>query len=228
MLSYDVTNPTVSVDLPLSTVNQTPILTGTVSEPTASVLVTVGGVSGVAVNNGDGTWTYQVPDALETGEYAVSVIATDMAGNVSDEVVGTLTIEAEVEEEVEGPTSENQAPAPPASNQPPVSGSEGEPVSPAPSQLGIVAQLPIAQVISGAGDTPAPEAQQRSESSESDVLGEQATERSTPLEDSDVLGMMDNKFFGLVWYWWLVIVIALLGGWLLLAAAIRRQRSEEQ
>lgn len=62
----------------------------------------------------------------------------------------------------------------------------------------------------------------------SEILGEQDNESGTPLEDTgEVLGIMDQKFFGIAWYWWLVALAALIGGWLLLAAAIRRNRAEE-
>jgi hypothetical protein len=66
------------------------------------------------------------------------------------------------------------------------------------------------------------------ETDASDVLGEQdQRNEGAPLEDTgEVLGLMDQKFFGLVWYWWLVVLAALVGGWLLLAAAIRRGREE--
>ncbi|QRN23514.1 hypothetical protein H0H24_09315 [Acinetobacter baumannii] len=37
--------------------DSTPALTGTVNDPTATVVVNVDGVDYPAVNNGDGTWT---------------------------------------------------------------------------------------------------------------------------------------------------------------------------
>jgi T1SS-143 domain-containing protein len=72
----------------------TPALTGTVDDPTATVVVTVGGVDYTATNNGDGTWT--LPDdtlpALPDGDHVVVVTATDPAGN-TDTDTGTLTID---------------------------------------------------------------------------------------------------------------------------------------
>ncbi|MCT9168042.1 flagellar protein, partial [Acinetobacter baumannii] len=41
----------------VSTNDTTPALTGTIDDPTATVVVTVDGVDYPAVNNGDGTWT---------------------------------------------------------------------------------------------------------------------------------------------------------------------------
>ncbi|WP_332606448.1 hypothetical protein, partial [Acinetobacter sp. ESBL14] len=55
-VSTDVTAPIVTVDDDLSN-DATPALTGTVNDPTATIVVTVDGVNYPAVNNGDGTWT---------------------------------------------------------------------------------------------------------------------------------------------------------------------------
>jgi hypothetical protein len=46
----------VTVDDALTNDN-TPALTGTVNDPTASIVVTIDGVDYPATNNGDGTWT---------------------------------------------------------------------------------------------------------------------------------------------------------------------------
>ena len=55
-LVVDTTAPVVTVN-GLSTADNTPQLTGTVSDPTATVEVTVNGATYTATNNGDGTWT---------------------------------------------------------------------------------------------------------------------------------------------------------------------------
>ncbi|MDO3666856.1 Ig-like domain-containing protein, partial [Acinetobacter higginsii] len=72
----------------------TPALTGTVNDPTATIVVNVDGVDYPAVNNGDGTWT--LPDnvlpVLGEGPHAVTVTATDLAGNVGTDT-GTVTID---------------------------------------------------------------------------------------------------------------------------------------
>nr|EHZ6830054.1 type I secretion C-terminal target domain-containing protein [Acinetobacter baumannii] len=80
----------------VSTNDTTPALTGTIDDPTATVVVTVDGVDYPAVNNGDGTWTLadNILPVLADGPHTVSVTATDVAGNVSTPVTGTVTVDA--------------------------------------------------------------------------------------------------------------------------------------
>ncbi|WP_227508793.1 Ig-like domain-containing protein, partial [Acinetobacter sp. Leaf130] len=52
----DAVAPTVALDDVLTN-DSTPALTGTVNDPTATVVVNVDGVDYPATNNGDGTWT---------------------------------------------------------------------------------------------------------------------------------------------------------------------------
>ncbi|MDV5200064.1 BapA/Bap/LapF family large adhesin [Acinetobacter baumannii] len=80
----------------VSTNDTTPALTGTIDDPTATVVVTVDGVDYPAVNNGDGTWTLadNTLPVLADGPHTVSVTATDVAGNVSTPVTGTVTVDA--------------------------------------------------------------------------------------------------------------------------------------
>ncbi|HGW4570509.1 TPA: Ig-like domain-containing protein, partial [Acinetobacter nosocomialis] len=63
----------------------TPELTGTVNDPSATVVVTVNGVNYTAVNNGNGSWTLadNTLPVLADGPHTVTVTATDPAGNVS-------------------------------------------------------------------------------------------------------------------------------------------------
>ncbi|EXS36762.1 type I secretion C-terminal target domain protein [Acinetobacter sp. 826659] len=80
----------------VSTNDTTPALTGTIDDPTATVVVTVDGVDYPATNNGDGTWTLadNTLPVLADGPHTVSVTATDVAGNVSTPVTGTVTVDA--------------------------------------------------------------------------------------------------------------------------------------
>ncbi|WP_336936595.1 Ig-like domain-containing protein, partial [Acinetobacter beijerinckii] len=85
--------PMVTVDDALTNDN-TPALTGTVNDPTASIVVTIDGVDYPATNNGDGTWSLAdntVP-ALTDGDYTITVTATDAAGNVGTST-GTLSVD---------------------------------------------------------------------------------------------------------------------------------------
>ncbi|CAI3118279.1 hypothetical protein MWMV8_MWMV8_03130 [Acinetobacter calcoaceticus] len=78
----------------VTTNDDTPPLTGTIDDPTATVVVTVDGLNYNAINNGDGTWTLAdntLPSLID-GPHTVSVAATDPAGNVSVPATGTVTI----------------------------------------------------------------------------------------------------------------------------------------
>ncbi|KKW82399.1 hypothetical protein AAV96_00310, partial [Acinetobacter sp. AG1] len=92
-VSSDVTAPMVNVDDVLSN-DATPALTGTVNDPTATIVVNVDGVNYPATNNGDGTWTLADNSlaALAEGSYTITVTATDLAGNVGTDT-GTITID---------------------------------------------------------------------------------------------------------------------------------------
>ncbi|WP_336928818.1 Ig-like domain-containing protein, partial [Acinetobacter oleivorans] len=93
VVSADITAPVVALDDVLTN-DSTPALTGTVNDPTATVVVTVDGVNYPATNNGDGTWTLadNTLPALTDGPHPVTVTATDPAGNIATDTA-TLTID---------------------------------------------------------------------------------------------------------------------------------------
>ncbi len=91
-VSADITPPVVALDDVLTN-DSTPALTGTVNDPTATVVVNVDGVDYPAVNNGDGTWTLadNTLPALTDGPHTITVTATDAAGNAgTDTAVVTI------------------------------------------------------------------------------------------------------------------------------------------
>ncbi|MFW1774445.1 Ig-like domain-containing protein, partial [Acinetobacter seifertii] len=92
VLTVDTTAPVVALNDVLTN-DSTPALTGTVTDPTATVVVTVDGVNYPATNNGDGTWTLadNTLPVLADGPHTVTVTATDPAGNVgTDSAVLTI------------------------------------------------------------------------------------------------------------------------------------------
>ncbi|MHA3893264.1 Ig-like domain-containing protein, partial [Acinetobacter sp. GXMZU3951] len=88
----DIIAPVVSLN-DLITNDQTPALTGTVDDPTATVVVTVDGNNYIATNNGDGTWTLvdNTLPSLAEATYPITVTATDIAGNEGTDT-GSLII----------------------------------------------------------------------------------------------------------------------------------------
>ncbi|WP_333969586.1 beta strand repeat-containing protein [Alteromonas mediterranea] len=91
--TVDAVAPVVTIN-DVTTNDTTPALTGTVDDPTATVVITIDGVDYTATNNGNGTWTLadDVVATLTEGSYPTSVTATDDAGN-TDTDTGTLVID---------------------------------------------------------------------------------------------------------------------------------------
>ena len=95
-LEIDLGALVVSVD-ELVTNDVTPTLTGLINDNGAVLTVSVGGQSGQAVNNQNGTWSFEVPVGLSEGVYDVSVTAVDASSNsVSDSTTNELTIDTTV------------------------------------------------------------------------------------------------------------------------------------
>lgn len=101
-ITRDTVAPEVTVD-ELLTSDNTPQLTGTVNDPNAVIVITVNGQNHTATNNGDGTWTL-VDNTLSTltdGTYDVEADATDLAGNLGEDItVNELTIDSTPPEQV--------------------------------------------------------------------------------------------------------------------------------
>jgi len=91
----DTVAPVVTVDS-LVTGDTTPALSGTVDDPIATILVDVGGQTGLsAINHGDGTWTLpgDTLSALSFGVYNVVATAIDGSSNAGvDATSGELTV----------------------------------------------------------------------------------------------------------------------------------------
>jgi hypothetical protein len=98
-LTIDTTGPAVTVDTLLTT-NDSPALSGTIDDATATVVVTVDGVDYNAVNNGDGTWSLAADEiaSLDEGVYNVVATATDTLGNIAaDLTTGELAVASTVD-----------------------------------------------------------------------------------------------------------------------------------
>ena len=91
--TVDAAAPVVAFN-DLTTNDTTPALTGSVDDPTATVVVTINGADYTATNNGDGTWTLadDAVAALAEGSYTATVTATDPVGNVGTNT-GTVVID---------------------------------------------------------------------------------------------------------------------------------------
>ncbi|WP_442846374.1 Ig-like domain-containing protein [Leeuwenhoekiella sp. H156] len=100
-LTIDTTAPVIpTVDF-LVTSDNTPVLTGT-ADSGANLTIIVGGISyakgdGNLIDNGDNTWTLNIPIPLADRVYDVIAISTDAVGNTSmDETFNELTIDTTV------------------------------------------------------------------------------------------------------------------------------------
>ncbi|VEL96022.1 Ig-like protein group 3 [Alteromonas sp. 76-1] len=91
--TVDAVAPVVAFN-DLTTNDTTPALTGSVDDPTATVVVTINSIDYNATNNGNGTWTLadDAVAALAEGSYTATVTATDPDGNVSTNT-GTVVID---------------------------------------------------------------------------------------------------------------------------------------
>lgn len=82
-LRIDTVAPVVTVNT-LTTADNRPQLTGTVSDITATVSINVNALNFAATNNGNGTWTLAdnaITPALADNTYNVTATATDTLGN---------------------------------------------------------------------------------------------------------------------------------------------------
>ncbi|MBF0430593.1 MAG: metallophosphoesterase [Fibrobacteria bacterium] len=87
-LSTDSIAPVVTVNV-THTSDQTPALTGTIDDPTATITIEVNGEQHVAINNGNGTWILadNTLSSLVPGmNYDVKVTAVDTAGNIGTDL----------------------------------------------------------------------------------------------------------------------------------------------
>jgi Ca2+-binding RTX toxin-like protein len=112
-LIVDTSAPVVTVNN-LTTTDGTPQLTGSVDDPTATVVITVNGKSYSATNQGDGTWTLAdntIAPGLATGTYDVTATATNSSGQQSsDNTSNELIILPSPSNQVPLPSPLNQAP----------------------------------------------------------------------------------------------------------------------
>ena len=96
--NHDIVPPVVTVN-PLVTKNNTPTVSGTVSDPAVgtgvfSVIVKIGGQM-IAANISGTTWSAAVPVALADGTYNVQATATDNSGNSAvDTTTNELIVDA--------------------------------------------------------------------------------------------------------------------------------------
>ncbi len=92
-ITVDTTAPIVGVNSIELTNDSSPVISGTVNDTEATVIVTIGGEEYTAVNNGDGTWTLDEEITLPDGENEIVVSVTDPSGNLSTSV-GQIVVDS--------------------------------------------------------------------------------------------------------------------------------------
>lgn len=85
---FDSLPPTLTINQKTTNQNVPGAITGTVSDPKATVSVTANGATVQATVAANGTWTANFTTSMTVGEYNVTATATDEAGNV-----GTTTLD---------------------------------------------------------------------------------------------------------------------------------------
>ncbi|MDD5569067.1 MAG: DUF5011 domain-containing protein, partial [Candidatus Pacebacteria bacterium] len=92
IFTVDMTAPTITADLPVTTNDTTPTITGTTTDNTANILVTINSIIYTATPE-SGKWSVTVSDdnALVDGVYTVSASSIDAANN-GGTASGELTI----------------------------------------------------------------------------------------------------------------------------------------
>jgi len=91
IVPLDTESATIGISSILTN-DTTPFISGTTNDPTADILITIGGNNYTADNHGDGTWSLTVDTPLNEGNNTIAVIATDPSGNTT-EVTSTITID---------------------------------------------------------------------------------------------------------------------------------------
>jgi Ca2+-binding RTX toxin-like protein len=90
-------NPLAVTVASINSSDSTPAIVGTVSEPNATIKVTIDGKTYDATNNGDGTWTLlngAITTELPNGTYDVKVDATAGSETITDTTTNELTVNA--------------------------------------------------------------------------------------------------------------------------------------
>lgn len=178
----------------------TPTIVGTVDDPTATVELTIDGIAYLAINNGDGTWSYTVTTPLTSGDHVLSVVATDAAGNSSTPSNAVLTISLP-DESTPDPATE-------------VDDEDEETTDDIEDQV-------VFQDINNE-DLTDPDVQ--GEDTDTDTS---STDTDSDVEgDADEKDA--GTIFGLAWYWWLLILAALgvIAWWII--GALRNRNTEQQ
>ena len=196
----DNINPTLTIDTPVGVLSgEDVIFTGTVSEETKSLVLTVDGQDYFPTINGK-DWTYNLDTTkLDADTYNVKISAIDLAGNLSDDnAKGSATILT-----VNLPKPDQPVVDPIA------------PVALTPTGSPDATNQQDQQATSSNSDTLA------------SVLGAQTTkeDNSDPLDNTAALASTDKgwSIFGLMWYWWVLIAAAVASAWWIISAAIRRR-----
>lgn len=185
-VTVDNTAPVVTVDAQ-SVTTKTPVITGTVDDPTAMVAVTVDGTvytAGVDMTpNAGGTYDWSVPTTapLAYGTYDVSVVARD---NVGNEGMDTTTNELVITQPAVVPSTT------------------------------VVTPTTVAQLVNFANDTPANNVDDNSEVLANTTATGAVTPEAAQSDEGESKAATDekkktenNNFLGLGWWWLLILAL---------------------
>lgn len=193
----DNTAPVITMDPIADSTDTKPTITGTTTEPSAPVTVSVNGQDYTAAVQPDGTWSAVVTAALPAGSHAATASSTDDAGNSADTAIQTLEV---------------LAVAVPAGNETPSEPEDDGAPAPAPQNDQNQGSPLLAQNTFGDGD-----AAPNQNTDDGEVEGATTSNEFASTNTGDTLGASTDTtagscgtFASLCWYYWPPIVIALL------------------
>ncbi len=204
----------------------TPTISGTADPDANFAYLRIDGGNEIQIPVSNGLWSHAITSPLGNGQYGLSVLAEDAAGNRSIEpATAIMTVAPAPLVDEEEPTEEPANPNPGAGTG---TGSE-TPAAPATPAAVVATIVPtflnpatnFATVLGESTDTPA------TQPDDNDEAVEGASTLNNLAQAADVDSEANQGLWlGLDWYWWLLIIAAVAGIIWWISAAIRNRQTQ--
>jgi hypothetical protein len=204
--TVDTEAPTLTLNTPVQNSDGTYRVTGTTSDSSIPVVVTVDGVAleGSVVVDENGSWAADLGELNAGISYAIAVNSKDAHGNEAVQRIVTFVV-------------------------PPVVVTPALSLATVLPSLSLPASLSRPAVSVASNFTTGTVARQEAAAQNTAVLGTQDKKAETPLANTAAITPSSEgwKIFSMAWYWWLLIVIGAMALWMWIAAGIRRIRATD-